>query len=46
MAPQASKEWAINGATFGRVSSKQQTIFGYTMQLLVTLGGVVLDYEF
>jgi hypothetical protein len=24
LAPQASKEWAINRATFGRVSSKQQ----------------------
>jgi hypothetical protein len=45
LAPQASKEWTINGATFGRVSSKKQIFFGYKMQLLVTLGGVVLDFE-
>jgi hypothetical protein len=44
LAPQATKEWAINGATFGRVSSKKQVFFGYKMQLLVTLGGVVLDF--
>ena len=29
---------------FGRVSSKKQTFFGYKMQLLVTLGGVILDF--
>ena len=44
LAPQASREWAANEATFGRVSSKKQTIFGYKMQLLVTLGGVILDF--
>ncbi len=45
LVPGASKEWAINGATFGRVSSKKQVIFGYKMQLLITLGGVILDFE-
>lgn len=45
LVPGASKEWAINGATFGRVSSKKQVIFGYKMQLLVTLGGVILDFS-
>lgn len=45
LVPGASSEWAINGATFGRVSSKKQVIFGYKMQLLVTLGGVILDFE-
>jgi len=45
LAPQASRDWAINGAVFGRVSSKKQTFFGYKMQLLVTLGGVILDFE-
>lgn len=45
LAPGASKEWAINGAAYGRVSSKKQVIFGYKMQLLVTLGGVILDFE-
>ena len=45
LAPQATREWAQNGATFGRVSSKDLTFFGYKMQLLVTLGGVILDFE-
>jgi len=45
LVPNASREWAANGATFGRVSSKKQVIFGYKMQLLVTLGGVILDFE-
>lgn len=45
LVPQSSTEWAAHGATFGRVSSKKQTIFGYKMQLLVTLGGVILDFE-
>lgn len=45
LVPGAAKEWTINGAAFGRVSSKKQTFFGYKMQLLVTLGGVILDFE-
>ena len=45
LVPNASREWAINGATYGRVSSKKQVIFGYKMQLLVTLGGVILDFD-
>ena len=44
LVPQASKEWAINEATFGRTSTKKQTFFGYKLQLLVTLGGVILDF--
>lgn len=37
--------WRAAGATFGKVSSKKQTIFGYKLHLLVTLGGVILDFE-
>jgi hypothetical protein len=33
------------GAAFGKVSSKKQTIFGDKLHLLVTLGGVILDFE-
>ena len=36
--------WRAAGATFGKVSSKKQTIFGYKLHLLVTLGGVILDF--
>jgi hypothetical protein len=45
LAPEASREWAINGASFGKVPSKKQTIYGYKLHLLVTLGGVILDFE-
>jgi hypothetical protein len=43
-APQASTEWATHGATFGKCASKKQTIFGYKVHLLVTLGGVIRDF--
>jgi len=36
--------WRAAGATFGKVSSKKQTIFGYKLHLLVTLGGVIRDF--
>jgi hypothetical protein len=45
LVPGCSREWAAHGATFGRVPSKRETIFGYKLHLLVTLGGVILDFE-
>src|SRR5918912_229258 len=36
--------WRAAGASFGKVSSKKQTLFGYKLHLLVTLGGVILDF--
>ena len=36
--------WRAAGASYGKVSSKKQTIFGYKLHLLVTLGGVILDF--
>ena len=43
LAPTAWREWAGHGATFGKVVTKKQTIFGYKLHLLVTLKGVILD---
>ena len=43
-APQASTEWAAHGATFGKCATKKQTLFGYKLHLLVTLGGVIRDF--
>ncbi|GAC1648491.1 MAG: IS982 family transposase [Herpetosiphon sp.] len=43
--PGSTGDWKAHGATYGKVSSKQQTIFGYKLQLLVTLNGVILDFE-
>jgi hypothetical protein len=45
LAPSSTGDWAAYGATFGKVSSKKQTIFGYKLHLLTTLGGVILDFE-
>jgi len=44
LVPGASSEWAVHGATFGKVPSKKLTIFGYKLHVLVTLGGVILDF--
>lgn len=44
LVPSSTADWKAHEASFGRVSSKKQTIFGYKLHLLVTLGGVVLDF--
>jgi hypothetical protein len=38
-------DWKAHGATFGKVPSRSETIFGYKLHLLTTLGGVILDFE-
>ena len=43
--PTSRADWKAAGATFGRVTTKRQTIFGYKLHLLVTLTGVILDFE-
>ncbi len=45
LAPVCSREWAAYGASFGKVASKRQTIYGYKLHILATLGGVILDFE-
>lgn len=37
-------DWQARGASYGRVSSKKRTIFGYKLHLLLTTGGVALDF--
>lgn len=44
LVPGSSGDWAAHGADFGKVPSKKQTIFGYKLHLLVTLGGVIVDF--
>jgi hypothetical protein len=36
--------WQAQAADFGKVPTKKQTIFGYKLHLLVTLGGVIRDF--
>jgi hypothetical protein len=45
LVPNSTGDWKAYGARFGKVPSKNQTIFGYKLHLLVTLGGVILDFE-
>lgn len=45
LAPSSTGEWPAYGAAFGKVSSKKETIYGYKLHLLITLGGVILDFE-
>ena len=42
-ATSSAREWAAHGATFGNVVTKKQTIFGYTLHVLVTLKGIIVD---
>lgn len=44
LAPQRSRDWDAYGATFGQCASKKQTFFGYRLHLIVSLGGVILDF--
>jgi len=44
LVPTSTGDWAAHRARFGKVSSKKQTIYGYKLHLLITLGGVILDF--
>jgi len=41
----SSGDWVCDGASYGKVPSKHQTIFGFKLHLLVTLKGVIVDFE-
>ena len=45
LVPGSTGAWAAYGARFGRVSSKKETIYGYKLHLLITLNGLILDFE-
>src|SRR5258707_2372105 len=45
LAPGSTGDWAAHGADFGKVASKKITIFGFKLHLLVSLGGLILDFE-
>lgn len=42
--PQSTGDWAAYGATFGYCAAKKQRFYGYRLHLLITLGGVILDF--
>ena len=43
--PSSTGDWQAYGSTFGKVPAKNETIFGYKLHLLTTVGGVILDFE-
>jgi hypothetical protein len=43
-APRASRNWREHEAQIGYVSAKKQYIFGYRLQVLLTLRGVIVDF--
>ena len=45
LVPGSRGDWRAYGANYGKVPSKQQTIFGYKLHLLITLQGVICDFE-
>ena len=45
LVPSSTNDWSCYDADSGRVESKQQTIFGYKLHLLVTARGLIVDFE-
>lgn len=45
LAPQRARSWDANGASFGYCASKEVHFFGYRLHLVVTLGGLIVDFE-
>ena len=45
LVPGGKGEWPTYGAAYGKVPSKKQTIYGYKLHLLITLEGLILDFE-
>ena len=44
LVPTSTGDWPAHGADFGKVATKKLTIFGYKLHLLITLGGLILDF--
>ena len=45
LAPQSRARWSAWGADFGPVPSKKVMIFGFKLHLLITMGGLIFDFE-
>ena len=45
LVPTSTGDWPAYGAAFGKVSTKKMTIFGYKLHLLITMNGLILDFE-
>lgn len=45
LVPSSTGDWKAYQATFGKAITKKQTFFGYRLHLLITLSGLILDFE-
>ena len=45
LVPSSSGDWRAYEATFGKAITKKQTFFGYRLHLLITMSGLILDFE-
>jgi len=45
LVPASTGDWAAHGATFGYCATKKQTIYGYRLHLLITVGGAIIEFE-
>jgi len=45
LVPGSTGDWKVHGVTYGKVPSRSETIFGYKLHLLITVGGLILDFE-
>lgn len=44
LAPQRDRDWDVHEATFGYCASKKEAFFGYRLHLVVTAGGLIVDF--
>jgi hypothetical protein len=45
LVPGSTGDWKAFAATFGKAVTKKQTFFGYRLHLLITMSGLILDFE-
>ena len=45
LVPSSTGDWDAHGAAYGRCPTKKRTIYGYRLNLLITVGGAILDFE-
>jgi len=45
LVPASTGDWEAYDAAFGPCATKKQTIYGYRLHLLITVGGTILDFE-
>ena len=45
LAPQSRGDWPAHGADYGKITSKKMTVYGFKLHMLITKGGLILDFE-